>query len=94
MHSPTPRLAPALAGHLLHDLERRQDEVLVRLDQLNAQIEAVLRQWGGRPVESDDLPSGVAFGHDARAPDAGLVEDGLVEDGLVEDGLVEDGPAD
>jgi hypothetical protein len=40
-----------LAGQLLRDLERRQDEALAELDRLSAAVEEVLRAWGGRPVE-------------------------------------------
>lgn len=33
-------------GHLLRELERRQDDVLAQLDQLNAEVEAVLGKLG------------------------------------------------
>ena len=40
-------------GGLLAELERRQDEVLVKLDELNERVEAVLRDLG---VRLDDAP--------------------------------------
>ena len=33
-------------GNLLRELERRQDDVLAQLDQLNAEVEAVLGKLG------------------------------------------------
>jgi|GEM_PF-6572571 hypothetical protein len=45
-----------LAGQLLRDLERRQDEVLAELERLDAAVEQVLRAWGGRPVEEAAAP--------------------------------------
>ena len=42
--------------NLLAEIESRQDEVLARLDQLNAQLEAVLADWGA-PAKSRELVS-------------------------------------
>ncbi len=44
--TPTSLSSETEAGHLLHDLERRQDEVMAQLDDLDAKLSEVLRGLG------------------------------------------------
>lgn len=44
--TPTSQVADQEPGHLLRDLERRQDDVLDQLDALDAKLNEVLRGLG------------------------------------------------
>ncbi|NND97240.1 MAG: hypothetical protein HKN47_07930 [Pirellulaceae bacterium] len=52
----TPHLQPDSTepGQLLIDLERRQDEVLAQLDELDAKVTAVLKSLGATMDDEDD----------------------------------------
>ncbi len=45
------------AGKLLDDLERRQDDVLSQLDQLDLQLSTILRGLGVTTIEDVDIPA-------------------------------------
>lgn len=50
--SPIPQ--PHEPGHLLADLEQRQDDVLSQLDELDAQLTEVLKGLGGLAAGNED----------------------------------------
>lgn len=60
--------APSVAGggSLVHELERRQDEVLCQLEALNERILSVLRKYGG--VELEQQAKSLAADLGAAAP--------------------------
>ena len=52
---PSPKTDDNEPGQLLNELERRQDDVLQQLDDLEAQLDQVLQGLGVSPLDDVDL---------------------------------------